>query len=455
MTATFVVGQNPYWVSRGSVHEYKVEKTEFAASYSWQIYTDKNYEFPASAEQVGLISLGAGRENEIRVKWNVSGDYYLMVYVSSAEGCTNREAWNFVVTQTEYKPIALISGPSQVTLGACDTNGYVLDASSSIGGGLAFSWLPTIFLDNAESSKTKFMPGETTRYLLTVTDSLGQSDTTSVLITVEKMPKVVTDRNVFVKTASASILLNGGNSTGTGLAYLWQSNDGDILNGETTAVAEVRGIGIYYLKITDSYGCTGIDSVEVGLYTQAVKDTAETKLNFTVDINVLANDIPKGKLNPATLKIVTAPKNGMATVVGDSLVSYLPNQYFVGSDDFVYSICDYFQHCDQATVLVMVNDVPFFIPEAFSPNGDGINDRFEIKGLQKYKTVEIQIFNRWGNIVYQSNNYGVGDGKKGFWDGIGQSRAGGNTGPVPAGTYYYVLKAAGSKNISGSIYLDR
>jgi len=169
----------------------------------------------------------------------------------------------------------------------------------------------------------------------------------------------------------------------------------------------------------------------------------------------LANDIPKGKLNPATLRIVTAPQNGMASVVGDSLVSYFPNEYFVGSDNFVYSICDYFDHCDQATVLVLVSDVPFFIPEAFSPNGDGINDEFEIKGIAKYKTVEIEIFNRWGNVVYKSNNYGEGQGKSGFWDGVAGQGVRIGSGPVPSGTYFYVLKLDGKEKINGAIYLDR
>jgi gliding motility-associated-like protein len=236
---------------------------------------------------------------------------------------------------------------------------------------------------------------------------------------------------------------------------LWQSTDGVILNGETTPTAQVRGIGKYYLKVTDSFGCSSLDSVDVGLYTQAVRDTGETKLNFSVDINVLANDIPKGKLNPATLRILTAPKNGMATIVGDSLVSYLPNSYFVGSDNFTYTICDYFQHCDQATVLVLVNDLPFFIPEAFSPNGDGINDEFVINGLSKYQTVEITLFNRWGNVVYQSKNYGEGQGKGGFWNGTASQGLRFGSGPVPAGTYFYILKLDGKEKINGAIYLDR
>ena len=454
-SATFVVGQDAYRVYRGSVHEYKVSKTAFADSYSWQVFSDAKLTPLKAGNQVVMNTLGPGRENEIQVKWNEAGDYYLMVSVSSAEGCTNRKAWHFIVDTTDDKPTARITGPSTVILGSCDLAGYGLDARTSTGGGLTFSWFPSVYLDSATSPTPKFIPGKTTRYHLTVTDSRGQTDTTSVLMVVASKPKAVTDKNVFVNEPNKTILLSGNKSTGVGLTYLWQSKEGIIRSGETTPMAEVKGLGMYYLKVTDSYGCISEDSVNVGLYTQAVRDTSNTNINFAVDINVLANDIPKKGLDPSTLRIVSPPSNGIATVVGDSLVSYLPNQYFVGTDNFVYSICDYFLHCDQATVLVLVNDHPFFIPEAFSPNGDGLNDKFEIKGLAKYKSVEIEIFNRWGNVVYQSKNYGEGQGKAGFWDGTSGSGLRVGSGPVTSGTYFYVLRLDGKEKINGTIYLDR
>jgi len=454
-SVAFASGQDSYKVYRGSVHEYKIAKNAFEVTYNWQVFTDVTLVSPANASQVVMLPLGTGRENEIQVKWNSSGNFYMMVTVSTPTGCANRMAWHFVVDQTDDKPTAQIAGPAIVTLGSCDVVDHIIDASVSSGGGLAFSWSPSAYLDNASSSKPKVIPGKTTRYHLTVTDIRGQTDTTSVLIVVASPPKAVTDKNLFVRTPNSSILLNGNKSTGTGLTYLWLSKEGIIRNGETTPVAEVSGLGMYYLKVTDSYGCVSQDSVNVGLYTQAKRDTSATDINFAVDINVLTNDIPKKSLDPSTLRIVTPPQNGMATVVGDSVVSYLPNQYFVGSDNFIYSICDYFQNCDQATVLVLVNDLPFFIPEAFSPNGDGINDQFEIKGLAKYKTVDIEIFNRWGSAVYQSNNYGEGQGKGGFWDGTASQGVRFGTGLVPTGTYFYVLKLDGKEKINGTIYLDR
>ena len=354
-------------------------------------------------------------------------------------------------------PKIVLLASSEITTGSCLP--VTLDASASTGAGkLTYKWEPEVFLNDPASSSPVFTPGLSTDYTLTVTDKSGNTATKTIHVKVDPAPQIATANQLFVQSASEVIMLDASSSIGNGLKYNWSSTlGGVIVSGGETAKPQVKGIGKYYLQVTDRYGCTDLDSVIVGLYVQvkAVNDTSEVLVNNTVDINVLANDMPKGELNPATLRIVTAPQNGIATVVGDSLVSYLPNQYYTGSDNFIYSICDYFEHCDQATVLVIVSDVPFFIPEAFSPNGDGINDKFEIKGISKYKTVQIEIFNRWGNVVYRSDNYGEGQGKSGFWDGKAGQGVRFGSGPVPTGTYFYVLKLDGKEKLNGAIYLDR
>jgi len=354
-------------------------------------------------------------------------------------------------------PKIVLLANSEITTGACLP--VKLDASASTGTGkITYKWAPEEFLNDPTSSSPLFTPGMSTDYTVTVTDQSGNTATKIVHVKVDPAPQIITASQVFVQSSSEVFMLDASSSTGNGLKFNWSSTQGGVIvSGGETANPQVKGIGKYYLQTTDRYGCTAMDSIFVGLYVQvkAVNDTAEVLVNISVDINVLANDIPKKKLDPSTLRIVTSPQNGIATVVGDSLVSYLPNEYFVGSDNFVYSICDYFQNCDQATVLVLVNDMPFFIPEAFSPNGDGINDEFEVKGLAKYRIVEIEIFNRWGNVVYQSRNYGKGQGKDGFWDGTASQGVRTGSGPVSSGTYFYVLKMDGKEKINGTIYLDR
>jgi gliding motility-associated-like protein len=76
-----------------------------------------------------------------------------------------------------------------------------------------------------------------------------------------------------------------------------------------------------------------------------------------------------------------------------------------------------------------------FVPNGFSPNGDGENDAFVIKGLDKYPNNRIEIFNRWGNKIYEAAPY------DNSWTGT--ALATGSIvlgdGLLPNGTYFYVL----------------
>ncbi|MFD1630602.1 gliding motility-associated C-terminal domain-containing protein [Pseudopedobacter beijingensis] len=87
-----------------------------------------------------------------------------------------------------------------------------------------------------------------------------------------------------------------------------------------------------------------------------------------------------------------------------------------------------------------------FVPEGFSPNGDGINDTFVIENSAGY-TIDLEVYNRWGNIVYKSKSYQndwAGKCNEGLY--IGQD--------VPTGTYYYVVKINNEKKV-GFITINR
>jgi gliding motility-associated-like protein len=78
--------------------------------------------------------------------------------------------------------------------------------------------------------------------------------------------------------------------------------------------------------------------------------------------------------------------------------------------------------------LIVANQIAIFIPNVFTPNGDGINDffKFEMSGIQ---SAEIQIFDRWGVLIFETVN-----GLNTFWNGTK------NGSPCPEGVYTYVMK---------------
>jgi len=84
---------------------------------------------------------------------------------------------------------------------------------------------------------------------------------------------------------------------------------------------------------------------------------------------------------------------------------------------------------DTATVSTKIIPKALFIPNVFTPNGDGVNDVFEVVGIQYYTNPRLRITNRWGDEVYYNPNY------NNDWDGI----------DLMGGTYYYhlTLTAAG------------
>jgi len=91
----------------------------------------------------------------------------------------------------------------------------------------------------------------------------------------------------------------------------------------------------------------------------------------------------------------------------------------------------------------------FYIPNAFSPNGDSKDDIFVIKGVEG--VMSISIYNNWGNLVYKSNDY------KNDWNGTCSQCAIKGEG-LPTSTYYYILDITNnktSKRYTGFIYLSR
>ena len=88
-----------------------------------------------------------------------------------------------------------------------------------------------------------------------------------------------------------------------------------------------------------------------------------------------------------------------------------------------------------------------FIPEGFSPDGDGINDLFIIGGLEDYyPNNSIMIIDRWGKKLHQASPY-----HQDWWDGTDL-----DNNPLPIGTYYYILELGGNaKPIRGFIYVMR
>ena len=178
-------------------------------------------------------------------------------------------------------------------------------------------------------------------------------------------------------------------------------------------------------------------------YTVIISDTV---CDYTETYDVQAFDMPEIEItiNPDSL-FITNPQalltfeNKSADSVqltswawifpnGTSTNQLSPSYVFTKNDSIVKFTYTTLDNCnDTIFIQVKVYDFELTIPNVFTPNGDGVNDRYEIPYLDRYITSELHVFNRWGNLVYKGSNY------SGDWDG----------GKLPDGVYFYVLKCKG------------
>ena len=103
--------------------------------------------------------------------------------------------------------------------------------------------------------------------------------------------------------------------------------------------------------------------------------------------------------------------------------------------------------CDTAQIFVTVQCDELIIYNGFSPNNDpgGINETFVIRGINDlYPDHTVRIYNRWGNLVYETQNYENNEWS-GQWDGQ----------DVPDGTYFYVIDLGTGQYEKGYVQLHR
>lgn len=166
----------------------------------------------------------------------------------------------------------------------------------------------------------------------------------------------------------------------------------------------------------------------------------------------MANDTPRGATTP---NVVTTPLNGTTTVNADGSITYTPNNGFVGSDSFVYELCNA-EGCASATVKVEVANklIPY---NGMSINGDGQNDYFHIGGIENYPDNVVRIYNRWGVEVFNTNGY---DNATNAFRGLSTGRVTIEAPDLlPQGTYYFIIEYTDENNQHqkqvGWLYLKR
>jgi gliding motility-associated-like protein len=193
-----------------------------------------------------------------------------------------------------------------------------------------------------------------------------------------------------------------------------------------------------------------IDSLNAGTYKFTVTDQCGT---YTDSI-VLTNPdsiIISGNITNET---VTDLKDGSIsiTVNGGTSPYYFnwsnatneQDLYNIGAGSYTISILD-FNKCPASAMFTLSTDVETIEPvDAFTPNGDGVNETWNINNIDKFPSCTVKIFNQWGNLVYESTGYDEP------WDGTNNGKQ------MSSSVYYYIIDLKNGENpVTGSITLLR
>jgi gliding motility-associated-like protein len=112
-----------------------------------------------------------------------------------------------------------------------------------------------------------------------------------------------------------------------------------------------------------------------------------------------------------------------------------------------------------SSVIVQVEQCELVIPTGFSPNDDGIQDKWRIKCLERYPDARVEIYNRTGNRVFEKENFGNSDvhgESDAWWDGYSTQKGAFGNDKLPNGTYYYILYLNdGNKPLNGYLFLNK
>lgn len=314
-----------------------------------------------------------------------------------------------------------------LTIAAADTICYGMQTTMTASGSSQVQWWPSAGLSCNACISTIATPDSTVTYVLSSSDSCTVNDT--VVITV--IPKVEVNAGNDTAICSGEELMLSPISNYQ--SFNWNSNPFvPCLSCGTQWINPLQS-STYTVTVTNGY-CSASDQVHVEVLEVEVEAMASLNLivaGETVELSASGADAYKWE--PALLTI-----NSKAQMTN---ARPLQSTWF--------TVTGTTGRCtDTASVYVEVYDTNdgLFIPNAFTPNDDGQNEIFTATKAGDYLFYTMQIYNRWGKLVFESNHMQNG------WDGTYEGE------PCPAGEYFFQvqLKTARSvQNKNGKVLLIR
>ncbi len=383
------------------------------------------------ADATGGGASGAADSTIVHV-YTVPGTYTARLVVTDTVGCAAAAAAT-VAVEVHAPPIAWVTPPSATIC----LNGQVTLVAS---GGATYSWTPATGLSAVDVAQPVATPAVSTLYTVTVADDIGCTGSESIMVGVVQRTTVSVTPDSSALCPGKSVVLQASGAE----RYTWIGSTGG-LSATDIAAPVARPVDSMRVEVvgSDTLGCfADTVAVVVDLLPQPTVSagpdvTVQAALSVTL-MGESTGDVATWLWTPASYLSCTdcaqpvctplEPRTYIATVTGPDGCA--------ASDTVVVSLL-----CDESKLR---------IPDAFTPNGDGHNDRWNILGISQVN--HLVIFDRWGEKVFERDHFYPADVDAG-WDGTANGR------PAPAGVYVYFVEmqcpTGGAFERKGTVVLIR
>ncbi len=337
-----------------------------------------------------------GSSQTIVVNPKITSTYYVMA--TDSLGCSKTDS----VTISKSDPGFVVDAPADTTY--CDQQIITLNASSIPG--VSFTWLNEAGDTIGTEASIDVTPGMPACYRVVGTDPLGCQSDSTVCLTPTYLDLNITGGQGICLDASATICVTNHNQE-QNLNYLWNTGALDSCITVSPSVTTP-----YSVVVTNAdLGCSDTlsSTVTVNLF-----DPVDVIITANLDTVILGGPIQ------AQLVVNQSPSFGYTWTSsgGDAVASvYNPNVIPTIAGDVTYTVtvvnaegCIGVASFKLTVLNPPCNDEDIFLPTAFTPNNDGVNDVLFVRS-NFISTLDLHIYNRWGQEVFKTNNQAIG------WDG--------------------------------------
>ncbi len=332
-------------------------------------------------------------QNPLAQNYTTPGIYTIALVAINSSGCSDT-----VKTSIEAYSIPALNVARDTFV--CQYKGINLQAT----GANTYNWIPSTGLSCTTCSTPIANPNSAINYIVKGTSIHGCTAFDTVKVIVKYPFKInYSNRDTLCTGSSKKLFVNGTNN------FLWTPSAGLSSNTSATPTAQPHTTTNYMVVGTDDKGCfkdTGYVFIKVFPIPEVNAGGFKTiNIGKTLDLLPI--------ISPDVTEVLWSPTTGIFrnSYPGISIKPTTNTEYTV-----VVKNAGGCYAQDKVSVYVICNGANVFIPNTFSPNGDGANDIFYPRGSGLFKIKTLRIFNRWGELVFEKNSFDPNDASAG-WDG--------------------------------------